>query len=865
MSNIELTFEHPWFMLLAIPMIAVVLLPFLLLPKNRRKTFKKIAPVVLHCVIVLLLVLIISGFSILHHTNEESVMLLLDLSYSTKNVQSTILDHTEELLDLIDQNIPVGVIAFGEDQVYNVTLESDSRELQLHPLSVEATNIQAALEYAASLAPKDKAYRIIVMSDGKETDGNAEDTAYKLAAKGIRIDAVYYDTTRIYENEIQISSFLGPEGIYVNREATFVAELKSTLKSNVTLTLYDNDTVMVTQNCSLNQGSNVIELKTTPQSAGMHTFRLVLDTQTDTLPQNNIAYTFLPISDQPSVLIIADRVENASALADILSEENSVTTVSARTAPDSLVKLCKYDEVILSNVSYFDLPRGYDVMLERYVADYGRTLLAVGGKDTFMYGNMQSTALKDMLPVELMIKENIEANSVALMLVLDCSSSMKGEYISIAKQGALNCLSAMTDNDEVGVVSFSKEAKLESTLIRASDSNKEELTRVISGLELGNGTYYTEAIKLAHQELLKSEATIKHIIFLSDGQPSDKDYYEAVINANQNDVTVSTIGLGYSSYILDNIATYGKGRYYYVYSAEELPDIMLSETEQAKISSLIIQNTVPVIKEDSALTNTLGTANLPALDGYLGTTLKEDANAYLTTAKNHPIFASWTYGFGTVACFTSDLNGTWSSRWLSEGTGKQLILSMVKTTVDDVHNDSSLIVNTDVHSSTAHISVSTANTNSNNKLSMTVHFDDNSEMIYDLTQIYPGMYETVIPISKEGIYDLTITEFSFDNRLIDSTQTAMAVSYSEEYDAFAADGKLLLMSLCSYSNGDIFTDMKKLAGVSMPGIHILYNPIIPIAILTAILLLADIAIRKLRLKDLEKYWTVCKKLFSKNK
>ena len=40
MNSIKFTFENPWFLLLAIPMIGVILLTFFIIPKNRRKNLR---------------------------------------------------------------------------------------------------------------------------------------------------------------------------------------------------------------------------------------------------------------------------------------------------------------------------------------------------------------------------------------------------------------------------------------------------------------------------------------------------------------------------------------------------------------------------------------------------------------------------------------------------------------------------------------------------------------------------------------------------------------------------------------------------------------------------------------------------------
>ena len=853
MSSIELSFENPLYLLLAIPAFAVILLPFLRLPVRRRKNFRKIAPVVLHMIVVTLLVLVISGFTVVRNADEKAVMLLVDLSDSTKTVQEDIEDRTTELLELIDEKTPVGVIVFGQTHIYTVEF-NDDRSFTTAKIDTDATDIDSVLEYAASLLPTDRAGQIILLSDGKETDGNADSTALYLASRGVRIDAVYFDTTDLGSDEVQISTLIASDGAYVGDTLTFTADIQSNTDTEVTLSLYDNTELIQTLNQSVSSGSNVIELTCSAENAGTHAYQLVLETPVDTLSQNNQSYAYVNVAGESTVLIIADTIGNAQALEALLSTENTVTTVTARNAPDTIIELCDYDEVILSNVDYDQLPSGYDALLETYVSVYGRSLLAVGGQDTFMYGNMGGTALEEMLPVTFTLQEDSEAASVALMLVLDCSMSMSQQstYLSVAKQGAIKCVEAMTGNDYVGVISFNRQAYLKSELILANDTNKDSLTRIISGLTTSQGTYYTEALQMAHQELLKSDAEVRHIIFLSDGQPSDRGYTEAVQSASADGITVSTIGLGYSSDILETLAAYGNGRYYYVSKASDLPNIMLSETEQVTVSSLITGEFTPIVAKDSELTASVGSVGLPVVYGYLGTTVKEEADAYITTEEGHPIYAQWGYGNGTVACFTSDLNGIWSSVWLSDGVGTAITQAMVATTVDEIHHNSSMNAKIDVRGQTTDITVTTAG-NTENALNLTVAFDGSTKS-YVLTQTDPSVYTASIKTGQSGVYELMVTQTDAGESIVDYLETAIAVSYSSEYDAFATSGEPLLNTLCSYTDGELYTDMQKLANVQVSSISILFDPMVLFCIIAAVLMLCDIAIRKLRWKDIRNYF-----------
>ena len=167
MNSIEISFEHPLYLLLLLPVLAIIALPFFMLPKKRRYTVKRIVPVVLHALLATALLFVLAGFSVVRNVNEQAVILLVDLSHSTESVQASMQAHADELLQKIEKTTPVGVVAFGEDQVYCVSLDENDRKLSLTAPGVEATDLEGALNYAATLAPADKALRIILLTDGK--------------------------------------------------------------------------------------------------------------------------------------------------------------------------------------------------------------------------------------------------------------------------------------------------------------------------------------------------------------------------------------------------------------------------------------------------------------------------------------------------------------------------------------------------------------------------------------------------------------------------------------------------------------------------------------------------------------------------
>ena len=152
MSNINVVFEHPLLLLLAIPAFAIILIPFLRLPKRRRGNFRKIAPVVIHLIVVTLLILVIAGFTLVRDTDEKAVMLLVDLSDSTQSVQDAVAAKAQELLDLMEEKTPAAHFTALEIQEESADMARRSIQMngQENKISVVTGDVKEASKLFAS-------------------------------------------------------------------------------------------------------------------------------------------------------------------------------------------------------------------------------------------------------------------------------------------------------------------------------------------------------------------------------------------------------------------------------------------------------------------------------------------------------------------------------------------------------------------------------------------------------------------------------------------------------------------------------------------------------------------------------------------
>ena len=63
------------------------------------------------------------------------------------------------------------------------------------------------------------------------------------------------------------------------------------------------------------------------------------------------------------------------------------------------------------------------------------------------------------------------------------------------------------------------------------------------------------ALELAREQLSDADAEVRHVIFLSDGEPSDDGFLDIVEDMAEEGITLTAIALGYSSPVLSSMAS----------------------------------------------------------------------------------------------------------------------------------------------------------------------------------------------------------------------------------------------------------------------------------------------------------------------
>ena len=464
-----------------VPALILGIIPFFKLHKNRRSSTKHIIPFIIHLVLVFLLTTLVSGVRVVETSTapiDSTVIFVVDVSDSNDEMHDEMNAFIKQIVaesEKSEGKVTFGYVPFAgtvleKDVIKPGSFDNDAEDyIEFNEAADRSeSNIEEALKYAGTLfsnARQNK--RVILMSDGRETDGNAWNSAKTLIDAGVRLDASYFDITDSSNAEIQLVSIATSGKVELDKEVTINVTVKSTINvPKGTLTVYDGQ-FKFEETVSIVPGDNKFSISYDPMKAGgagLHTVYADIKVANDTLEQNNTLCSWYKVDDRGSLLLVfGDKTQEAQIKSVDLSEYRVKRIYQPREFPTTMEELLEYDEVVLFNVGFSGLPEGSDELIKRYVEENGRGLVVTSGSNTYQNGVYVDTPIAEILPVDLRVNE--EKETVAAVIVVDLSSSMK-ELVANAKsryemvvESTLQAVDALdATKDYIGVIVFDEAA-----------------------------------------------------------------------------------------------------------------------------------------------------------------------------------------------------------------------------------------------------------------------------------------------------------------------------------------------------------------------------------------------------------------------
>ena len=889
MSNFHIHFDYPWLLLLLIPAIFFALLPYFRLSKKYRRTRNRVVSIVLHTAVMVMSICVLAGMTFRYQVpnSRNEVILLVDVSDSGMETENDKNEFVRSVIEENDFSGRLGIVTFGYNQVYAVELNDDlngmyERYLRADRPNTSGTNMAAALQYASELFTNPESAKIILLSDGAETDGTATSVIRSIVSEGISVDTVYFPEERS-DSEVQIVGVVMPDyNVAVGDTFSLSVSVQGSLSVPATITLYDNDVAYEPISVQLSEGTQTVEVEHSFALPGMHELRFSIESEGDTLTENNVFCSYMYLESFDDILILERTEGESSYLTSMLENAYNVTVekiTDEEAVPSTVDELRKYDEVILVNIANADMPSGFDEILYEYVNEYGGGLFTVGGNktdettgqtvaNTYNREDMYGTLYQEMLPVEAIDY----TPPIGVMLVIDRSGSMlvndetTGKTVlELAKEAAKASLQSLSDRDYCGVMTLENtyNEEIEMTPI----PQKARILAAIDSIsDDGGGTMFAPSLKRAGDALKLIDVEKRHIIMLTDGMAGDaaEVYGEQIkLNAEQG-ITLSIVGINPNSSAaaaMEAAAELGGGRFYDVNANQmtELTRILREDLTVPEITDVNYETFTPQIDDHTSAVNGILQSEMPTLDGFYGTKVKTGINyAEVDTplmAAYVPIYAQWKFGKGSVGSFMCDLSGVWSSDFVNSPVGVRFISNVVNglfPTQNIKPQDIEVKFTDDNFTSQVSIFTSLSETES---VDVTVMGPpEERETQPTIQSVPPSAAErysrTEFVMDRLGIYTVLIEKKDGEGNVVSSRTIYKAFSYSDEYDAFS-DGeanKLFLVQLAAEGDGNLITDTTQVYDGLKKSVDRETDPIPALAIAAIILFLLDIAVRKFKFK-----------------
>lgn len=825
----------------------------------------------LRCLLAALLILAVAGLRLVRRGQSLAVVFLVDGSRSIRPDEEAAAGRY--IADALKGRRPgdkAALISFARDPhtLARFGEAIDPRSLR-DPGRTDATDVAEALRQArselAGLAGVGK--RVVLLSDGNENSGHALPETAELGADRILLDTV--ELSSPLAHEALIDKVVLPPRAKIGEPFTVRVIVTSRTPQRAVVSLSrTGEGRREARQVELQSGKNVVSFEQSASVPGFYKYSALLDAPLDTIPENNRGEGYVWVHGRPALLYVADDPAMTDFLRKSLQAENiDVSYAPPAALPTTPAALQQFDAVYLSNVRADYLSFAQMRALETACRDLGVGFGMVGGENSFGAGGYRGTPIEEALPVSLEVKQQKRLPSVAVALVIEDLEIPASVNMSI--EAAKATMDLLEPIDQAGVLDCNGPGGMSLSGNGQSPggdwripmqhvTDREKLKAQMQSLtDMGDPPAYDPFLTEAARVLAATDAKVKHIVLLGDGDTSySSDFKETAAllrHIRDSGISVSTIATGADAAGVQYMAAaafVGGGQAYVADRPQDLPRLLLKDQETFSQPPIIEEPFQPRPVAGDEILAGIDWKSAPPLLGYNVSTLKPTALVSLVSHRGDPVFAAWRFGLGRAVAFLSDDRAHWAAQWLGWPAYARFWAQTVRWSLRP-YAPTDFQPQVTYAGGHGHVTV--------DAVSPSGEFVNGLRLIARVTppgaaspstgvavrQTSPGGYEADFDTPDTGTYLVNLLQMAADGKTTTaSTVLGLSLPYSPEYREIRPN-RPLLQQLAAAGMGRANPAPRAVFGADRPPVWMQWDPTAWLLALALCLLPLDIAARRL--------------------
>ena len=747
-----------------------------------------------------LLVLALAGPHLVQRSDTLTTIFLVDASNSIPQGQ---FQDAKGYINkaLADKRVAdqAGVVVFGREAATQVNVSaavSNVDGLRREVTHRDATDLRDALRTAQTEFGSGTGKKVVILSDGNENIGSAEEEISALRAQGVRVDVAPTDLGDGGGDAGRPEALV--EGVTLPAQARVDAPIPlrvvtvSTVAQPATLTLSRDTVPIARRQVQLKAGKSAWTFSETEKQPGLHKYEATLTPSQDTVAENNHAEGDVTVQGRPRVLYVTDvDVPIYGALRQAMAAQGIDLQVQTPGGiPADVQALSSYDAIVLSDVPSVEFSPQQQQAMAAACKEFGVGLGMVGGENSYAAGGYQGTPIEDALPVSMDVKDKKRFPSIAVALVIEDLEIPTNVNMSI--EAAKSIVDLLQPIDQIGVLDCYNNWRIPMQHV----TNRAALKSAMQGLtDMSDPPDYDQYLLTAGQVLHGTPAQIKHIIFLGDGD-ADNPSLSNIQTIRAMGISISTVATGADAEGIKELATLasqGGGKAYVCEKAEDLPRLLQRDQQTFSKLRIIEKPFLPQTDGGDPILAGIPFNAEPPLLGYNVASAKPGATVAMTAPDHRdPVFAYWRYGLGRAFAFTSDDRAHWAVQWLPwEGYTQFWAQTLRWSLRSNAKSDFQVTAESD--EGAGHLVVEaftpTGGFVNGAPLQARVVAPDLSVKTVPLDQTAPGRYEGRFDTDQTGAYLVNVHQG--DGDAVQSQTAGLVVPYSPEYRTLGPNLPLL--------------------------------------------------------------------------